>query len=356
MPVSTEKNFEDKLLLLGEWLHSQDKFSGQKLKIKPRESSITTGFSNETFVFNLSSKKMNEDFVLRLKPGGFKVFPNYDLHFQARIMKILRTKGLPTPEILYYEADESIIGSEFYIMNFIEGEAPSDNPPYHTDPEGMMGKASQEQRRSVWLEWLYYMSILHSQKLEDLDLDEFFGDHIGIESLDKELIYYEEFLKWGMEGEENLVCEEALKWLNVNKPKNIQAYKLCWGDCRPGNILYKDFKAKALLDWEMATVGDPVMDLAWGLAVDDSSSLGLEIPKLEGSIENQEAIDIWEKNTGFSTKNYSYYRLFALFKFSVIMVRVAKKLIVNDIMPLDSDFYKNNYVSNYLKREFENIV
>ena len=106
----------------------------------------------------------------------------------------------------------------------------------------------------------------------------------------------------------------------------------------------------------MATVGDPVMDLAWGLAVDDSSSLGLEIPKLEGSIENQEAIDIWEKNTGFSTKNYSYYRLFALFKFSVIMVRVAKKLIINDIIPLDSDFYKNNYVSNYLKREFENIV
>ena len=50
-------------------------------------------------------------------------------------------------------------------MSFIEGEAPSDNPPYHTDPKGMMGMASQEQRRSVWLEWLYYMSIFTFSKI-----------------------------------------------------------------------------------------------------------------------------------------------------------------------------------------------
>ncbi len=67
---------------------------------------------------------------------------------------------------------------------------------------------------------------------------------------------------------------------------------------------------------------------------------------------NEEAIKFWEKNTGYSAENFFYYRILCLFKFSVIMIRVAKKLIHNEIMPLDSDFHVNNHVSNYLRQEF----
>ena len=70
------------------------------------------------------------------------------------------------------------------------------------------------------------------------------------------------------------------------------------------------------------------------------------------SISNQEAIEFWENNTGYSADNFFYYRILCLFKFSVIMIRVAKKLIHNEIMPLDSDFHINNHVSNYLRQEF----
>ena len=62
------------------------------------------------------------------------------------------------------------------------------------------------------------------------------------------------------------------------------------GDSRPGNILYDNFKASALLDWEMATYGDPISDIAWGLAVDDASSIGLTVDRLEGSMDYEEAL------------------------------------------------------------------
>ena len=70
------------------------------------------------------------------------------------------------------------------------------------------------------------------------------------DSLGKELDYYKDFLNWGMDGEKHPVCSNAHDWLVANKPE-LQKISMCWGDSRIGNVLYKDYKASALLDWEM---------------------------------------------------------------------------------------------------------
>jgi len=355
MPVSTEKNFDKKFSLFREWLSTQDRFKGENLKIEPHESSIASGFSNETFVFSVKKKDYLKNLVLRLKPSGYQVFPDYNLRLQADIMNVLNKKGLPTPKVILYESDENIIGSEFYLMNYLEGEAPSDNPPYHMDPDGMMGKASPEERRKVWTEWLHYLINLHLLDFKELGLSELEEKYSNKDPLDMDIDYYQNFLEWGMEDETNELCENVISWLRLNKPKSFNKFTLCWGDSRPGNILYKNFKATALLDWEMAVFGDPLSDLAWGFAVDDSSSLGLNVEKLEGSMNAEEAIMEWEDKTKFSAENYNYYRILSLLKFSVIMIRVAKKLVFNEIIPLESDFYKNNHISNFLEKEFNKL-
>jgi len=240
-------------------------------------------------------------------------------------------------------------------MNYIKGEAPSDNPPYHLDPEGMMGRADSEKRRNVWIDWLFHLSNLHNLNLKDISLDDFCKENINENPVISDIEYYKNFLDWGMDGEPNNLCDDVIKWLEKNIPSDSNPNKLCWGDSRLGNILYQDYKATALLDWEMSSIGDPVSDLAWGFAVDDASSLGLGIKKLEGSLDSNEAIDIWEENTNLSSKNYKFYRIFSLLKFSIIMIRVAKKLMINNIIELEKDFYKNNYISNFLEKEFKQI-
>ena len=355
MPISSDKNFEKKLFLFKEWLKEKERYSGENIQIEPHASSEASGFSNETFSCRVIGKNLVEDIVLRIKPTGFQVFPKYDLKMQVEIMQELKKNKLPVPDILFFESDENIIGAEFYVMKFIEGEAPSDNPPYHMDSEGMMGRANYDQIRSVWLGWLNNLIRFHKLNLKDLEVG-FLKKRIHEEChLAEDIEFYKSFMNWGMEGEENLFLNEVYSWLASNIPNESNEVKLCWGDSRIGNVLFQNFKPKALLDWEMATIGDPLSDLAWGLTTDDISSLGLGIEKLSGSISNREAIEIWEKGTGFSAKNFNYYRILCLFKFSIIMIRVAKKLILNEIMPLESDFHINNHVSNFLKKEFNEI-
>ncbi len=353
MPVSTEKNFDKKFNLFKEWLTQQDNFKDKGHLIIANESSIASGFSNETFIFSLNENDEIKNYVLRLKPTNYQVFPEYNLKLQVDIMNCLFERGFPTPNIILYESNDDILGSEFYLMDFIDGEAPTDNPPYHMDPEGMVGKADKEDRRKIWTEWIYYLNRIHTLDINDLKLKELDKKYRNNDPLDIDIDYYQNFLDWGMDGEDNPLCNNVLSWLKENKPKKNNSLSLCWGDSRPGNILYDNFKASALLDWEMASYGDPISDIAWGLAVDDASSIGLTVDRLEGSMDYKEALTLWSEYTGFSTENYNYYRIFSLLKFSVIMVRVAKKLVFNNIMPLESDFYKNNYISNFLKSEFD---
>jgi len=355
MPISTEKDLDYKLELLRDWFVSQQRFDKKSISITPQNSTSASGFSNETFVFKLKEKNYNSDLVLRLAPTGFKVFPEYNLKKQVNIMKALFSRGFPVPEILFYEGNSSIIGSEFYIMNYIKGEAPSDNPPYHMDKDGMMGRANSEERRNVWTDWLFHLSNLHKLNLKDFNPDDIYELDNNENPIKRDIEYYKNFLDWGMDGEQNSLCDDVIEWLKKNIPSDSNPNKLCWGDSRLGNVLYKDYKAKALLDWEMSSIGDPVSDLAWGFAVDDASSLGLGVKKLKGSLSSSEAIDIWEKNTNLSSKNYKFYRIFSLLKFSIIMIRVAKKLMVNNIIELEKDFYKNNYISNFLEKEFKQI-
>jgi len=356
MPVSTEKNFEERFELFKEWLTQQDSFKDKGHLISANESSIASGFSNETFIFSLEENDEIKNFVLRLKPTNYQVFPEYNLKLQVDIMRCLHDRGFPAPNVILYESNEDILGSEFYLMDYINGEAPSDNPPYHMDPEGMVGKAVKEDRRKIWTEWIHYLNQIHILDVNDLGLTALESKYGKNDPIDIDIEYYQDFLNWGMDGEDNPLCDDVLNWLRENKPKKNNPLSLCWGDSRPGNILYENFKATALLDWEMASYGDPISDVAWCLAVDDASSLGLTIERLEGSMDYKEALDIWSSKTGFSQENYEYYRIFSLLKFSVIMVRVAKKLVFNKIMPLESDFYKNNYISNFLKSEFKTKV
>ena len=155
MPVSTEKNFDKKFNLFKEWLTQQDSFKDKGHLVSANESSIASGFSNETFIFSLEENDEIKNFVLRLKPTNYQVFPEYNLKLQVDIMRCLHNRGFPAPNVILYESNEGILGSEFYLMDYINGEAPSDNPPYHMDPEGMVGKAVKEDRRKIWTEWIH---------------------------------------------------------------------------------------------------------------------------------------------------------------------------------------------------------
>src|SRR3990172_1031364 len=93
------------------------------------------GLSNETLLVDTSwtedGRERNESLVVRMEPTEFLVFPEYDLERQVQVMQCLAGTDVPVPRVLAFEADASVLGTPFYVMEKIPGEIPSEVPPYH---------------------------------------------------------------------------------------------------------------------------------------------------------------------------------------------------------------------------------
>jgi aminoglycoside phosphotransferase (APT) family kinase protein len=77
----------------------------------------------------------------------------------------------------------------------------------------------------------------------------------------------------------------------------------------------------AVVDWENATLGNPVQDLAWWIVLDRCFSEGLGVPRLDGLPGLKETITFWENQTGFKANHYHYYEVFACLRFALIIGR-----------------------------------
>ena len=349
MPKPQERNQEETKVIFQSWLDKK-LVNASNISIEILGGPENTGFSNETLSFNVSyshdGQDVSQGMVLRFYPEGFFVFPDYDIYKQFLIMQKLSTYNIKVPNVLWYESSTEVFGTSFYVMEMAKGEAPSDNPPFHQ--EGWVVDSSEDVRKKIWWGWVNEMSKIHKVDITGGNFNFLNRPEIANDYLDQELNYYFNFHEWAMKGEAHPVADFAAKWLKDNKPVPSQS-SIIWGDCRCANIMYlPNGEISAVLDWEMASLGDPCMDLAWGIAIDDCNSKGLGVERLSGFPGTNVTIAKWEELTGYSADNFNYYYTLALYKFTVIMVRVIYKLEHYEIMPMGLDAHINNHVTSML--------
>jgi aminoglycoside phosphotransferase (APT) family kinase protein len=285
-----------------------------------------TGMSNVTLLFDLSwqedGKQRSESVVARLQPAIERpVFPDYDLGLQYEVMDAIgRNSDIPVPELRGLEQDKSLLGVQFYLMKRTEGRIPTDMPPYNMDG-WMMHETSVPQRQKLWHEAIDIMARYHRLDYRELGFSRLHEP--GKTPLQQQLAYWQQYLDWALEGGEHHICQQSLDWLNANQPED-EPTVLCWGDARLGNIIFKPSLdgVAAVLDWEMAVLGNPVQDLAWFNYLDATFAEGLGMPRLEGLPSYEETISRWEKASGFSARDYGYYQIFAGMRFGLILSRI----------------------------------
>jgi aminoglycoside phosphotransferase (APT) family kinase protein/putative sterol carrier protein len=310
------------------------------------------GLSNETYLFDVSFDKNGEraakDLVLRCAPLGNKVFPDYHLSHQFLIMKALRNSRVPVPEMLWLEDDEGAIGSPFYVMQRIHGTMPKDYPSYHGS--GMFFDAAPEVRASLWRDSIGMLAKVHLIDWKKLSLDFLGTPGGGIGPIDRQLSYWERFFEWIKDdpSESYPILGKALQWLKDNRyePERVT---LCWGDARVGNILYRepDYEIAAVLDWEMAFLGDPEADLVWFIFIDRYLAEEYGLPRLQGLPAQDETVRRYEELTGWKVKRYQYNEVFAAMRFGMILVSVIKKLMSLGMQNY-GDMMQNNYCTRCL--------
>ena len=292
-------------LELGNLLHIE-KFSG--------------GQSNPTFKLTTSEGV----FVLRRQPLGKLLKSAHAVDREYRIIAALQNTQVPVPRAIHLCTDPEVIGSQFYLMSFVEGDI-------YWDASLQKLEADNAARAVIYDQMNLALSELHQLDPEKLGLADFGkpGNYFA-RQLDRWTKQY-----YASKTEENTDAEHLIQWLEENLVEDDGKTAIVHGDFRLDNMVFdsKTHTLLAILDWELSTLGHPYADLAY-------QCMQLRLPANMGNVPglggvNRAALGIMSEKEyrhkycermGISNiPNWQFYIVFSFFRLFSIVQGVVKR-------------------------------
>ena len=270
-----------------------------------------SGASNLTYLLKYPDREL----VLRRPPVGTKAVSAHDMKREFLIQSRLKPVYDLVPTVIALCEDHSILGSDFYVMDRIQGEI------FRRDvPETLTKEDISVMAHSL----VSGLAQLHSV------------DASVLNELNKGPGYVTRQVEGWSKRYRNALTddvpdgEDVMRWLNANKPDDVGSC-IIHGDWRIDNMVF-DLAQKKLvgvLDWELATVGDPLMDLGSALAYwidkDDEpmfASLRRQPSHLDGMPTRKEFIAKYLELSGRKCDDFTFYEVFGLFRLTVIIQQI----------------------------------
>lgn len=275
------------------------------------------GFSNETLLTTAVWNDARHGLVLRLAPSGPGIFPTYDLDRQAHVLRALADTDVPVPEVLWSERDPSVLGREFYVMTRVDGRIPPDRPGYQF--LGWVKDAPPDEQTRVMDAGLEAMARIHHVDVDRAGLSFLDRPEHGTTPLDQELGYWRAYLDWASGTERFDALETIWEWCAANRPPEPAAAGLAWGDARLGNLIYGgDLGVRAVMDWEMAVLGPPELDVGWFVFLE---RLALSFTDgLPGFLDPDGMVTAYERHLGRPLEHLHWYETWGGFRAACIQV------------------------------------
>ena len=299
------------------------------------------GFSTETFLFDveIDDSGGNPTTLKRLvfrRPPAVSLFPDYDLLRQVLVMKRLEATPIAAPTVCWLDRGDDALGTPYYVMEQVPTVgSPGEFPPYHA--AGLYFDASPEERATMWWGCVQAIADVHALDWRELKLDKLLMPDRGSHPLEQVVDYYREALQWASAGRPRPELAAAAEWLrdNVYQPEHL---RLCWGDSRLSNILYgPQFEVAAVVDWEIAYIGDHEADLAWLLFTDWGLSEYQGLPRLDGSPGREETIERYQQLTGLPVRNLRFNEVLAAVALACPVSRLESKFREDGLLTDDVD-------------------
>ena len=359
MPDLNQRDPDEVAGILTRWLAA--KSGDPSVEVFDVQAPGSNGFSNETILCRTRSSAggagtVEQRLVVRVAPTKHLLFLHADFSTQYRVMHTLAEggTGVPLPTLGWYEEDPQYLGVPFFTMDHVEGQVPADNLPYTM--EGWVIEATPEQQATMWWSGIEALAAVHRTDWRALGLGWVGADGAASSlppGIGREMDYYRRFLDWAGGGLRVPVIEATWDWLVAHQPTETGDVVLSWGDSRIGNVIWDDFRAAAVIDWEMASLGQPEMDLGWWLYFDRQFSEGLGVPRPAGFGSHDETVERYAELMGRPMRDLFFYEVFSGFRFAVVMVRLADLLKGSQILEADSDMGTNNLATQLLTTMLE---
>jgi aminoglycoside phosphotransferase (APT) family kinase protein len=277
------------------------------------------GQSNPTYKLNAPSGT----YVLRRQPPGKLLKSAHAVDREYRIMNALQQSDVPVPKVLHLCEDTEVIGSKFFVMEFLDGNIYWSAALTEIDSNTTRSRMYDQMNQTL-------------VSLHQVDIDA-----VGLGDYGRKGDYFERQLAtWTKQYRASEIdvideMEHLMTWLNAHQPADDGRVSLVHGDYRLDNLMFDSANMSiiAVLDWELSTIGHPFADLAY-------QCMQLRMGQGNGSIEGLAGID--RKAIGIPTEseyvalyckrmgidridNWAFYLAFSFFRLAAICQGVAKR-------------------------------
>jgi aminoglycoside phosphotransferase (APT) family kinase protein len=294
------------------------------LDLDPNSTVITQfkgGYSNLTYLITSA----HGEYVLRRPPLGLKISKAHDMAREFKVLQALSKAGYSkVPKPIHCCEDETVIGAPFFIMEKVKGLILRNKIP-----EGF--ELGAEFFRKLSGNTVDGLLELHSLDLQDSGLIDL-GKPGGY--VERQVVGWSERY-FNAETDELKEMEEVSNWLNGHIPSQANV-AFIHNDYKYDNLVLAggdNPEIKAVLDWEMATVGDPLMDLGtslayWAEAGDPDILKMFNLSYLPGNFTRNEVLQHYRSKSPLNLENILFYYIFGLFKVGVIAQQIYKRYIL----------------------------
>lgn len=341
---------------LGEWLAPRLGATG-KVQAVDLGSPAAIGYSADTTIFSAAYESpdgpVEHRLVLRSEVPDPAVYPaqapgiEVDIDVQRRVMQsVARTSPVPVAAILGYEPNPSVIGTPFFVMEFVEGAVPALDPPYPGN--GFFAAAEPEERTRMITDGLHVLADVHRIDWRRAGVDWLLpaGER---PTLARQLDIWERCGKAALGTRRHAVMDEASSILHRHLPECSEPV-LCWGDPRPGNMIWRDWHCVSVTDWEAASIAPRESDVAWWLMFDRTVHEGSGLGRLPGDLPREEQLAIYEEASGRRLTELRLHEMFAAYRYCVIVVQVANRYVARGVIPEDNGMWSDNVAVNTLRQ------
>jgi len=285
----------------------------------PQVRQFRGGASNLTYLLAYPGREL----ILRRPPRGTRAVSAHDMAREFRIQKALAPVYPYVPKMVALCQDDEVIGSEFYVMERIEGTILRARIP----PELGLDEDSTRRLCISAIDRLIELHLLDPQKAGLADMNK--GPGYVRRQVEGWSERYRAAHTWNVPS-----FERVMRWLGERQPDDTTS-KVVHNDFRFDNLVLAPDDPRRIvgvLDWEMATVGDPLMDvggaLAYWVQADDDRlmrALRRQPTDAPGMLSRREVVDHYRDRTGLAIDDWAFYEVFGLFRLATIIQQIYKR-------------------------------
>ena len=271
------------------------------------------------------------ELVVRYAPGA-TLLKQKTFSDEYLTMKSVEAAGIPAPKMLWLDAEGDGLGAKGYIMERIFGDIPASS----MFSAGLLAEAEAETRKALMLEAVGFHGRVRRAAVGPERVPHLVTRGSGATPVEREVNWWLEETRQNLPDGNDMLrrLRSAAAWLRAHQPA-LRPATLVHGDAQLCNLIYRDGKVIAALDWELAYLGHGEVDLA--VAIWLTRLQQMAVPDLQGVPSEAEFITRYEDESGAPVEHYAYMKLLQLYKLCSVLTASAPT------MPSFEQFWELNW-------------